>query len=317
MKISFTSLPLFKHPESPKQPHRKHPAQSLLELALVLPVLIILLLTLVEVGFIVARYLDLLDLTREAARFASTHDPAAYIEYHKQYAVNPSTANLIHDLDCYTNNGITDFDFFYDTSCVFAPPASAPECIGNPPYCNGLNNYSKLQVRTAPNAAAPVVPCSGSSCSQRLVDLDDVLISVFTVRNYPAGAPKNGTDTGVKVSDIWPKSPYAGYWALSNPNGEAARRPYENWKYDCQGELIDPPATPYYTEDVLDQYLVDDVNIANKGYVAVEVFYCYYQVVANPALTLFVPNPLRLHAYTLMPLPEAQPTPTATLTPIP
>ncbi len=41
---------------------------------MVLPVLIILLLGVVEVTLFLGRYLDVLDLTREAARFASARD---------------------------------------------------------------------------------------------------------------------------------------------------------------------------------------------------------------------------------------------------
>ena len=49
--------------------------QSFVELAIVLPLLLFLLIAFVEVGAIVYAYLSMLDVAREAARFASEHDP--------------------------------------------------------------------------------------------------------------------------------------------------------------------------------------------------------------------------------------------------
>lgn len=54
---------------------RKTRAQSLVEFAITLPVLILLFSGLVEFGFALNFYLSLLDSTREAARFASNWDP--------------------------------------------------------------------------------------------------------------------------------------------------------------------------------------------------------------------------------------------------
>ncbi len=60
------------------RPHRRSNqrarAQSFLELALVLPVLLIMLLGLVEVAIFIGRYLDVLDLTREVARQAAREE---------------------------------------------------------------------------------------------------------------------------------------------------------------------------------------------------------------------------------------------------
>jgi len=54
---------------------RKTRAQSLVEFAITLPVLILLFSGLVEFGFALNFYLSLLDSTREAARYASNSDP--------------------------------------------------------------------------------------------------------------------------------------------------------------------------------------------------------------------------------------------------
>jgi hypothetical protein len=47
-----------------------------------------------------------------------------------------------------------------------------------------------------------------------------------------------------------------------------------------------------------------------KGFVLVEVYYCYHHKIGLPFLTWAISNPLRMHAYTIMPSSEAIPTPT-------
>jgi hypothetical protein len=54
---------------------RKNRAQSLVEVAIAFPILIVLFSGVVEFGFIINYYLSLLDATREAARVYSTGDP--------------------------------------------------------------------------------------------------------------------------------------------------------------------------------------------------------------------------------------------------
>jgi hypothetical protein len=47
-----------------------------------------------------------------------------------------------------------------------------------------------------------------------------------------------------------------------------------------------------------------------SGLVLVEIFYDYHMVLALPWITAFVPNPIPLHAYTIMPNANVEPTPT-------
>ncbi len=61
-------------PTSPRRQLRGGRAQSFIELALVLPVLFIILLGVVEIAIFIGRYLDALELTRVAARFASKEE---------------------------------------------------------------------------------------------------------------------------------------------------------------------------------------------------------------------------------------------------
>jgi hypothetical protein len=53
-----------------------------------------------------------------------------------------------------------------------------------------------------------------------------------------------------------------------------------------------------------------DPDAPTGGLVMVEIFYDYQQVLALPWITAFVPNPVHLHAYTIMPNANVEPTPT-------
>jgi len=53
-----------------------------------------------------------------------------------------------------------------------------------------------------------------------------------------------------------------------------------------------------------------DAMAPTSGLVLVEIFFDYDQVLALPWITAFVPDPIRLHAYTIMPNSAVEPTPT-------
>lgn len=262
-----------------KRLHRRAAGQSFVELAIIIPVMIVILLGVIEIAFFLGRYLDILDLTREAARFASVRDPF-------------DTA-VARDFDCSTPNL---FDFYYDTACVFSPPNTG-DCQGNALFCNGLNTYLNMDPT-----------------------LDDVVITIYTVSggNVTDAWPASLTTTGHLIPDPdHPGHHIPGYWALSNLQNylDPSVAKEDNFKKDCQGNYI-PGAAPYYNRDRV-QAALEAGAPPTKGFVAIEYYYCYHQVLGNPFFTAIIPNPMRIHAYTLMPLPAAQPTPTPTTVPIP
>ena len=230
--------------------------QSFVELALVVPILLLILLGVVEVAFFMGRYLDVLDLTREAARFASGRAP------YLNNSADPRPASA--DYDCSTPD---QFDFYYDTACIFSPPSNAVCEAASDPFCNGFNSFITFNPAT-----------------------DDVVISVFTIE-------------GQVVQQRWPDP--NGYWVLSNHDADTANN--DNFKRDCQGNVV--RTEPYYTTAFVQDFLdASSSTTPKKGYVAVEFYYCYEQVLNLPILTDIIPNPMQIHAYTFMPLPAAQPT---------
>lgn len=90
--------------------------QSLVELALILPLILIMLIGMIEVGFLVFNYLNALDLTREAARFASVRD------------YTRSTPGPATNADCTDQT----LDYFKDTACFFIDPSLNPDLSFDP-----------------------------------------------------------------------------------------------------------------------------------------------------------------------------------------
>ena len=89
--------------------------QSFVELAIVLPVLLFLLIGFVEVGAIIYHYLSMLDVAREAARFASEHDPAVL--------EGPGAGGYCED---------DELHFYQDSACVIVGAGFNPDLNLNP-----------------------------------------------------------------------------------------------------------------------------------------------------------------------------------------
>jgi hypothetical protein len=256
--------------------------QSLIELALVLPVMILMLLGIAEGALFMGRYLDLLDLTREAAREASRDDPFA-----QDVALGNPPSTMSGNKTCATSAASAGTNFYYKAACIFSPPTGS-SCQDSD-FCDGFNRYVNFDITR-----------------------DDVVISAYTIEN------------STTVSQTWPNAiatpGHDPWWALStdggfvgntytNSNGISVVAHVNNFKYDCQGNYS-AGATPQFTAGTVGPQLNTNYGAPpGKGYVAVEVYYCYRQVLAIPIFTNFVPNPIRIHAYTIMPLPNAIPTP--------
>ncbi len=88
----------------------KNRGQSFVELAIVLPVLLFLLIGFVEVGAVIYTYLSMLDVSREAARFASEHDP--------DILEGPGAGGFCED---------DQLHFYQDTACVIIGAGFNPD----------------------------------------------------------------------------------------------------------------------------------------------------------------------------------------------
>lgn len=187
----------------------KTKAQSLVEFAITLPIIIILLSGVVEFGFALNFYLSLLDASRQAARWGSNLDP--------------------YNIDGTTNNT------FYSSVAGEARYNLDPQIVNSA--------YEGRRIHLDPA-------------------LDDVVVSVFTI---------DGTTVDIVHT----------YQLYTN-------------------------VTPIFnTTTIISDNLV--TGTPNAGILVVEVHHNYHQVLNLPWLTPFVPDPMYLTAYSIMPLIAAEP----------
>lgn len=203
--------------------HRAGRGQSLVEFTILLPVLLIMISGLIEFGFMLNYYLDLIDAAREAARWGAGDDP-----------VHADLTGVW--LEPNTN--------FYGRVCAVAD--------------DSIDVGSGGQISLDPL-------------------VDDVTISAFTV--------SGGTIT-------------ARFPSTAGSNG---------WSCMCPGCFSGNHVSDFTTAEV--QALLDP-TAPNTGIVLVEIWYDYDMILGLPWITAFVPNPITLYAYSMMPNPNVEPTPT-------
>lgn len=201
-----------------KMEQGKSRAQSLVEFAITLPLLLFLFSGMIEFGFALNYYLSLLDATREAARYWSNFDPFDPVTHADNLSFYSSTADMV----------VANLD----------------------PW---VANHSYRGRRITLDAAA-----------------DDVLVTVFGWSNDPAVGLMRYPTSGTYSIYHHGTSRFADDAAITS-------------KF--------PAGSP------------------NAGLLLVEVHYSYHQILGLPWLRPFLPDPLILRAYTIMPLSSAEPTP--------
>ena len=232
--------------------------QSLVEFTILLPVLLMMLSGLIEFGFLLNTYLDLIDAAREAARFAANDDP---------------TVGFPGD----------DYDPF------FVPPKV------NFWHRAFLNARSSLF--TASDGRINWNTNDPKDCTE-LIDGNirningDIVVSAFSVsgktvvERFPAGdagASNRASCLIFLAPPPPPPLPYPSKLTIAQVNA-----------------LLSDAATPFPP---------------NSGFIVVEIYYEYNMILGLPWITAFVPDPIVLYAYTVMPNTNVEPTPAPTPTP--
>jgi hypothetical protein len=211
---------------------RKSRGQSFVEFAVLLPVLLIMISGLIEFGFALNVYLDLIDTAREVARFLADDDP-------------------VHDV-----NG--------NVWVIPMAPNGDPEPKGF--YDRGWNVAFLVLTQAGQVTLDPT--------------RDDFIVSIFAV------------DNGSIVNRFPP--PYVDGFGCAQ-GGE------NGWRFHCR------KTSGLTSADVQSRIALTASIPPDTGVVAVEVYHDYDMVMALPWITMFVPNPITLHAYSLMPNRAATP----------
>ncbi len=205
---------------------RRWRGQSIVEFVVILPILLIMISGVIELGFMLNYYLDLIDAARDIARFAATIDP------------------LLPDDPDPANRTCADTQYFYRLIACMMPTAGL------------VVSPTPLQEQIVLNPLT-----------------DDVVVSAFGI-----------TDDTVRY-----RLPDADGWS------------WKEWSFGGGANHV----SSFSNADV--EAMLDAANPA-RGAVLVEIYYDYHMVLALPWITAFVPNPVTLHAYTMMPNTFVEPT---------
>ncbi|OQY34260.1 MAG: hypothetical protein B6I38_02600 [Anaerolineaceae bacterium 4572_5.1] len=218
--------------------------QSFVELALLLPVLLIIISGMVELGFFLSQYLALQDAVRNSARFTS--DSLYYI------SDNDHTCS-------------TTLDFYRQAACLVNQELRMdhPLIVMSD---NGTPNDTSDDI---------VDPTRG----------DDIIVSVFTI-------------TGGSHPTVTARFPTSA--------GESG------WSYaeDIPGYGMRNLNSSFSSADIESKL---NVAAPSTGFVLVELYYHYDHFLKLPWILAFIPDPILLKSYSLMPNVSAEPT----TTPIP
>lgn len=250
--------------------------QSMLEMAIFLPVLLLLIAGMVEVGMYANDYLTLLDAAREAARFGSNLDPEFTVQYpfdaregaaapfpdvRPTELITPSVGMTPEDLDNLCKDGDTT-NFYYEVACL------------------AFQNIPLGQLR----------PGQG----------DDVVVTVVgfveqtIAYRWPLADHANPAD--------WPYHFQGADDGDTNPtctitNTENCRC----WSlYGVRGSQFDNAQ--------IQSLLRTDAPASSL--MIVEVFYGHPHFIGFFTIGDFIPDPIQTRPYAIFPVPAAEPTPT-------
>jgi len=255
------------------------------------PVVLLLLAGLVEVGFFINEYIDVIDATREAARFGTNLVYTDTFTYD-----NPADDDLPDNDgdgigDDLNGDGVADDDRGLCTTSADATPTTHFYYVV---ACLTLDSLSRVEgLDPDLGGARKGVQCF--DCA------DDIVVSVFSF-------DRSSPDSLVRL----PPSDANGWsFTLADKDADPAEDDGAGCRVvDMTGDGTVDSAD--YCPSVISDEFVQDRLVAgapNAGVVLVEVFYHHYQVLNLPFFNL-IANPLRVHAYSFFPNPSAEPSAT-------
>lgn len=256
--------------------------QSLLEMAILLPVLILLIAGMIEVGMYANDYLTLLDAVREAARFGSNLDPAFTVRHpfdaretapapfpdvRPTELITPSVGMTPEELDDLCKYGETT-NFYYEVACLT------------------FQNIPLGQLQ----------PWRG----------DDVVITVVgfveqtIAYRWPLQSHRN--DDGAPPQGDWP------YHFRGVDDGDTNPGCTANQRENCRCWSLYGVRGSQFDNAQIQPLLRSDAPASSL--VIVEVFYGHPHFTGFFTLGDFIPDPIQTRPYAIFPVPAAEPTPT-------
>ncbi len=268
-------------PLRPRQPRR---GQSFVELAIMMPVLLLMVAGVVEVVFVFNDFLQMLDAVRTGARFSSDNNP-----FPTSFS-NPGAYDTIHDCTG-SNTGNATQNFFRSAACS--------TLLGLDPITLTQGTVSRSIV--------------GGKCVNPSPAQDDIVITVFGTHVYenPVGSGTYSKEARRFNNNSWSTT--------QTPNGQLVEDTTDSgWSFMEDGGLFNynngnPNITTGGMCSAISKAQVESMLLTtapSTGLVLIEVFYNHYQFMHLPVFGDVVPNPLPMHTYAFFPLVSAEPTAT-------
>lgn len=282
--------------------------QSLVELSLTLPILLLMLLGLFEIGWLANNYLTLVDVTREAGRYGATNDPTEW---------NNGDTYSYSRMDCEANDGLFE-----------KIPGDGNTSYPGP----DLSAYGY-----APGLDGPIGFYDGVACTiiigmqplEFVDDKDDIAVSVITyivddVTGEPVITgrfPGNSNECSDDTRDPFTPAflPFDDRDVNNYDGGIENQRGYlyrgNHVKDGCRGSEF---SLDRLTEMLRRTAIFDDGSpltdpeseqIPNNAFILVEVFWEHNQLLGLPVFSWFA-DPIDLHVWSFFPVSAAEPTAT-------
>jgi len=329
--------------------------QSLVELALTFPVLLILLSGVVEFGVAFNRYINLVEATREGSRYAVDGDPCntgdilgsmdAGKMCHKQTAHQPPPVRQeVWCPDGYSSLCATPawgynpqpqyVALLQPITDVVTPDATHPGPYVNNEYTGTLGTTKLLDAQGnlawgTPGDGKPDPVCANT------VDYYEKIACVALAAAEPSYLDPVRDDIIISVYRVYSDAAQ-GQLTLMNPtlDADAVWPSIPAADADARGVAIDPSGENTRGQWVLwgnhptsrvtfsqmqayfANYLTDQTH-PGAGVAVVEMFYHYKWVMGLPWLTAFFGDGIDFYSYAVVPVPAGEPQPTPTITPTP
>jgi hypothetical protein len=296
-------------------PHARR-GQSLVELTLVMPLLILLLLGLMEIGWLASNFLVLLDVTREAGRFGATGDPTLW---------PTGEEHNLERMDCNTVDGGSYVDIDGRTYLPMASTSHLPGFFvdgGDSP----IGYFDGVACTVVRNMAPLVFDPSK----------DDVAVSVFAyvVEDFGHGAQVRITGRFPARQNECSNEPYDpfdfnrnGSYDLNEDqfrmyDGVEETGPADNdenvrgFVLTGHHQVSDAPGcigSEFSTQEIEDLLngvsALENEHSPNSGLVVVEVFWHHSQLLKLRWFQIIGDN-FEIHAWAMFPVTAAEPTAT-------
>jgi len=241
-------------------------------MAIFLPVLLLLIAGMVEVGAYVIGYLTPLDAAREAARFGSNLDPELTSKY---------------PLDM--RDGYVPF-----------PDVRPPEIGGTDPSMTADGLRALCQDGETTNFYYEVACLAFQNVPTRTLDPaegDDIVITVVGV-------------TSGTIAHRWPLADHAnpndwGYHFQGADDGDTNPTCTITHTENCRCWSLYGVRTSQFDNASIEERLQSKAPAT--GFVIVEVFHAHYQFTGFFTIGDFIPDPIQMRPYAIFPVPAAEP----------